>query len=89
MKSNVIKGSSKFYDLGGDSLKAVHVTAKLKDYGLTLEDLIKHPTISEMAELASKRRSYVEREKLPSHFERNLEIDYFFTRNGDIDRGGK
>lgn len=75
----------KFYDLGGDSLKAVHVIAKLKDYGLTLEDLTKHPTISELAELASKRRSYVEPEKLPSHFEKNLEIDYFFTKNGDID----
>jgi len=75
----------RFYDLGGDSLKAVQIIAKLKDYGLTLEDLIKHPTISDLAELASKRRSYVEPEKLPSHFEKNLEIDYFFTRDGDID----
>ncbi|NLW47507.1 MAG: hypothetical protein GXY86_09265, partial [Firmicutes bacterium] len=74
-----------FYDLGGDSLKAIQVIAKMKDYGLTLEDMVQYPTIAELAEIASKRHSYIEPEKLPPHLEKNLEIDYFFLKNGSID----
>lgn len=74
-----------FFDLGGDSLKAVQVIAKMKNYGLTLEDLIKYPTVAGLAEFTAKRHSYIEPEKLPPHLEKNLEIEYFFAKDGSID----
>jgi FkbH-like protein/non-ribosomal peptide synthase protein (TIGR01720 family) len=80
-----IKRHDDFYDLGGDSLKAVQVIAKMKNYRLTLEDLIRYPTVAGLAEFTSKRHSYIEPEKLPPHLEKNLEIEYFFTENGSID----
>jgi amino acid adenylation domain-containing protein len=40
-----------FFDMGGDSIKAIQVTARLKRYGLELKvsDLFLHPTIKESA----------------------------------------
>ncbi len=48
----------RFIDLGGDSIKSILILARLRARGLTLElrDLIKYPTIAELAPLVTERR---------------------------------
>ncbi|MFB6362817.1 amino acid adenylation domain-containing protein, partial [Paenibacillus elgii] len=46
-----------FFDIGGDSIKAIQVIARLHQYGLKLEmkDLFQHPTIQQVSLLVKRR----------------------------------
>ena len=74
-----------FFGLGGNSLKAIQVIAKMDNYGITLKDMMRYPTIAELSQLAMERNSYTEPEELPLVLKKNLEIEYFFTKEGGLD----
>jgi len=48
---NCVSVKNNFYHLGGDSIKAIQVSSKVKDSGfkITVKDILSHPIIEEMA----------------------------------------
>ncbi|HLP62685.1 MAG TPA: amino acid adenylation domain-containing protein, partial [Candidatus Deferrimicrobium sp.] len=58
-----------FFHVGGDSIKAVHVAARLKEYDLNLKinDLFLHPVISELSAFVTKDRAGTEYTRDISH----------------------
>jgi aryl carrier-like protein len=55
-----------FFEIGGDSIKAIQVVGRLKTYGLELKisDLFLHPTIKESAKYIVTHREVVEEEEI-------------------------
>lgn len=55
-----------FYDLGGDSIKAIRIVSKLKEqgYSLTINDILQHRTVKELSTnlKRNKKRSLDQRE---------------------------
>lgn len=48
-----------FFELGGDSIKAIRIVSKMRDYGydISVRDIMRNPRIEDIAEIASKNES--------------------------------
>jgi amino acid adenylation domain-containing protein len=49
-----------FFELGGDSIKAIQIVAEIRKLGFTLElkDIIKYPTVKELAVIIEQQKDY-------------------------------
>ncbi len=73
-----------FYQLGGDSIKAIQIAAKLneKNLKLNVKDILEHPVIEEMAGYIEEKEKIIQEEEFCQGIIPGMPIfDWFFSQN--------
>jgi non-ribosomal peptide synthase protein (TIGR01720 family) len=78
----MITGRESYYDMGGDSIRAIQVTSRLRSEGLEVEvaDILKHPLISELARAVRLVRQPQETIQLKGPFPTSPAQRWFFEQ---------
>ncbi|RCX17250.1 phosphopantetheine binding protein [Anaerobacterium chartisolvens] len=74
-----------FFELGGDPIKADLIAKRIKNIGLTAQDVLENPTIERLAQILWERTSYIEKGDMPRAMRENLDAEYYFCRDGSFD----
>ena len=56
-----------FFLIGGNSIKAVQVIARLNEYSLNIQELLQHSTIAELSEYIHKEKTKKEQREIGNH----------------------
>ncbi|MDQ0416436.1 amino acid adenylation domain-containing protein/non-ribosomal peptide synthase protein (TIGR01720 family) [Croceifilum oryzae] len=72
-----------FYELGGDSIKAVQIAARLNSYSLKLEvkHLLQHPTIQELAKYVKAKKVEISQGLVEGEVNLSPIQEWFFERD--------
>lgn len=80
-----ISMNDNYYQLGGDSIKAIQISSKLKNLGLDIKvkDILAHDSIEEIAASIEEKKvgSNISQEKSEGTIERTPIIEWFFNKN--------
>lgn len=73
---------SNFFHLGGDSIKAIQIAAKLNDIGLKIKvrDILSHPVITEMATCLERETDLVDQSPCAGSFKPTPIYAWFFAQ---------
>lgn len=81
-----------FFDLGGNSLKAVQILSQLRHYQIEFRDLLQHPTIAQLSKYieglnhsSQKTRVFPEQVRLDPQDDPRLTAEYYIKPDGSFD----
>lgn len=69
-----------FFDLGGNSLKAIQMMGRLEGYSLNMRHIMQYPTIAELQKYVVCLNT--EEDELPLIMKENMDIEYHFLKDG-------
>ncbi len=83
MNENDISIDSNFFELGGDSIKSIQFSSRLKKYNLQIEikDLFENPTIKELGKHVKKIKHVIDQELVKGYVELTPIQQWFFENN--------
>lgn len=64
LKVDKISVSDNFFEIGGDSIKAIQIVALLSDYNVGIKDILNFPRIKDLSDNISKSRVEISQEKI-------------------------
>jgi amino acid adenylation domain-containing protein/non-ribosomal peptide synthase protein (TIGR01720 family) len=78
-----VRATDNFFQIGGDSIKAIQISAKLKKqaFRIRVRDILTHPVISEMAAKLEADTAVVTNEPSEGWIEPTPISNWFFSRN--------
>ncbi|WP_027630731.1 non-ribosomal peptide synthetase [Ruminiclostridium cellobioparum] len=72
-----------FFDLGGNSLKAIQMMGRLEGYSLNMRHIMQYPTIAELQKYVVGLNA--KEHELPLIMRQNIDMEYHFLKNGETD----
>ncbi|MBW9155186.1 amino acid adenylation domain-containing protein [Clostridium tagluense] len=83
LRIDMIGIKDNFFNLGGDSIKAIQISANLSKYDLKMEikDLFKYPTIRELSEFVKPIKKFISQEVVEGNAPLTPIQRYFFGNN--------
>ena len=74
-----------FYELGGDSIKAVRIAGRLRNYSVNVKNIMQYPTIAQLQEKLIEGKAEQENSRFNAGMTENLELEYHYFKNGESD----
>ena len=80
LRVNRVGINDNFFDLGGNSLKAIQMIGHLKGFSINMRHIMQYPTIAQLQKYVVCLNT--EEDDLPASMRENMNIEYHFLKNG-------